>query len=58
MCISRSSGAGGEQVGRLVADRLGFVYVDEEPTHYDLVVNTDVLSFDRAAALVAAAASD
>ena len=23
-------GAGGEQVGRLVADRLGFTYIDEE----------------------------
>lgn len=34
-----------------------FYGVDEEPTHYDLVVNTDVLSFDQAAALVAAAAS-
>ena len=30
VCISRAAGAGGEQVGRLVADRLGFVYVDEE----------------------------
>ena len=30
VCISRATGAGGEQVGRLVADRLGFVYVDEE----------------------------
>jgi uncharacterized protein len=30
VCISFTSGAGGEEVGRLVADRLGFVYVDEE----------------------------
>ncbi|MGE5274380.1 MAG: AAA family ATPase [Verrucomicrobiota bacterium] len=30
VCISRSIGAGGEEVGRLVAERLGFVYVDEE----------------------------
>jgi cytidylate kinase len=30
VCISRAMGAGGEEVGRLVADRLGFVYVDEE----------------------------
>jgi len=30
ICISRAKGAGGEQVGRLVADRLGFAYVDEE----------------------------
>src|SRR5215831_4165995 len=30
VCISRTMGAGGEQVGRLVAGRLGFVYVDEE----------------------------
>jgi cytidylate kinase len=30
VCISRAKGAGGEEVGRLVADRLGFVYVDEE----------------------------
>jgi cytidylate kinase len=28
--MSRAWGAGGEEVGRLVADRLGFVYVDEE----------------------------
>jgi cytidylate kinase len=28
--ISRTVGAGGEQVGRLVAERLGFRYVDEE----------------------------
>lgn len=30
VCISRALGAGGEQVGRLVAGRLGFAYVDEE----------------------------
>ena len=30
VCISRAAGAGGEQVGRLVAAQLGFVYVDEE----------------------------
>jgi len=30
VCISRALGAGGEEVGRLVADRLGFRYADEE----------------------------
>jgi cytidylate kinase len=30
ICISHSSGAGGEEVGRLVAERLGFLCVDEE----------------------------
>jgi cytidylate kinase len=30
VCISRSSGAGGEEVGRLVAERLHLRYVDEE----------------------------
>jgi cytidylate kinase len=30
VCIARADGAGGEEVGRLVADRLGFVYVDAE----------------------------
>jgi hypothetical protein len=30
VCISRAWGAGGEDVGRLVAERLGFAYVDEE----------------------------
>jgi hypothetical protein len=30
ICISRSLGAGGEDVARLVSERLGFVYVDEE----------------------------
>jgi hypothetical protein len=30
VCISYASGAGGEEVGRLVAERLGFLYVDEE----------------------------
>jgi len=30
VCISRASGAGGEEVGRLVAQRLGFACVDEE----------------------------
>lgn len=30
VCISRALGAGGEEVGRLVAERLGFLYVDEE----------------------------
>lgn len=30
MCISRAAGAGGEEVGRLVAERLGFLYVDDE----------------------------
>jgi cytidylate kinase len=30
ICISRALGAGGEHVARLVSERLGFVYVDEE----------------------------
>jgi len=30
VCISHETGAGGEEVGRLVAERLGFLYVDEE----------------------------
>jgi hypothetical protein len=30
VCISHTSGAGGEEVGRLVAARLGFLYADEE----------------------------
>lgn len=30
VCISHASGAGGEAVGRLVAERLGFLYVDDE----------------------------
>lgn len=30
VCISHTTGAGGEEVGRLVAERLGFLYVDDE----------------------------
>jgi cytidylate kinase len=30
VCISHATGAGGGDVGRLVAERLGFVYADEE----------------------------
>lgn len=30
MCISHATGAGGEEVGRLVAERLDFLYVDDE----------------------------
>ena len=30
VCISHAAGAGGEQVGRLVAEHLGFLYVNEE----------------------------
>src|SRR6266699_3653311 len=30
VCISHSAGAGGEEVGRLVAERLGFLYVNDE----------------------------
>jgi cytidylate kinase len=30
VCISRSVAAGGEEIGRLVAERLGYRYVDEE----------------------------
>jgi cytidylate kinase len=30
ICVSRADGAGGEDVGRQVADRLGFRYIDEE----------------------------
>jgi cytidylate kinase len=30
VCISHATGAGGDQVGRLVAERLGFRYVDEQ----------------------------
>src|SRR5437588_6957727 len=30
ICISRAIGAGGEEVARLVSERLGFLYVDEE----------------------------
>ena len=30
VCISHTTGAGGEEVGRIVSERLGFRYVDEE----------------------------
>jgi Cytidylate kinase-like family len=30
VCISHAAGAGGEEVGRLVARRLGFLYIDDE----------------------------
>ena len=30
VCISHATGAGGAEVGRLVAERLGFLYVDED----------------------------
>jgi cytidylate kinase len=30
VCISQSDGAGGEDVGRLAAEHLGFLYVDDE----------------------------
>jgi cytidylate kinase len=30
VCISRTTGAGGEAVGRLIAEQLGYRYVDEE----------------------------
>ena len=30
VCISCATGAGGEEVGKLVAERLGFTYADEE----------------------------
>ena len=30
VCISHASGAGGEEIGRLVAEQLGFLYVDDE----------------------------
>ena len=30
VCISHATGAGGEEIGHLVADRLDFLYVDEE----------------------------
>ena len=30
VCISRTMGGGGEEVGRLVAGKLGFDYVDED----------------------------
>jgi cytidylate kinase len=30
VCISHAAGASGEEVGRLVAERLGFLYVNEE----------------------------
>lgn len=30
ICISHATGSGGEEVGRLVAERLGFLHVDEE----------------------------
>ena len=35
-----------------------FYDVTEQPTHYDLVVNTGGLSFEQAAGVVAQAASD
>lgn len=30
VCVSHAAGSGGEEVGKLVAERLGFLYVDEE----------------------------
>jgi predicted TPR repeat methyltransferase len=82
ICISHATGAGGEVVGRAVAERLGFRYLDEEvlseaaewadldpafvadaerrkpltarepPTHFDVVVNTDVLTPHDAANII------
>jgi len=59
--IAMSTGARAEQVGRLVAEHLGFQYynLDEElPTHYDFVVNTDVLSPEAVARVIAYAAAN
>lgn len=30
VCLSQTTGSGGEEVGRLVAERLGYLYVDED----------------------------
>jgi hypothetical protein len=30
VCISRTTGAGGEEIGKHVAERLGFAFADEE----------------------------
>lgn len=30
ICISRTLASGGEEIGRLVAERMGFRYVDDE----------------------------
>ena len=30
VCISRAIGAGGEDIGKIVAERLGFIYADEQ----------------------------
>lgn len=30
ICVSHTTGSGGDEVGKLVADRLGYLYVDEE----------------------------
>src|SRR5438876_727993 len=91
LAISHTDGAGGDSIGRIVSDRLGFRYLDEEiikiaahreglqhdlmaddqraqyiqrfhaidtelPTHYDLVLNTDRLTIDKAADIVIEAA--
>src|SRR5436853_39 len=102
VCISHASGASGADVGHLVAERLGFLYVDEavidrgaqrvaaaegldgeearklvrksdagradylkrfydvteeHPVDYDVVINTETLSPEQAAGLIAEAAA-
>ena len=63
ICISSLDGAGGEEVGRLVAERLGGSARERGDrrtrglTLYDLVVNTDRLSSEQAAALIVEAAA-
>jgi cytidylate kinase len=63
--VAELEGLGDKEAARMVRDADAarrdylsrFYEVDEElPTHYDLVVNTDTLSLDDAAAIVATAA--
>jgi hypothetical protein len=57
VCISRTDGAGGEEIGRLVAERLGFLYVDDEIVAWAAAkggINADeVASAERRKSLVA-----
>lgn len=64
--LAESRGIGSKEAEKVVKDsdaaradylRRFYGVSTEAPTHYDLVVNTDVLGIERAAELVAAAAS-
>ena len=47
MCLSHTTGSGGDEIGKLVAERLGYLYLDEDIVAWAAAEEEDVFWRDH-----------